>query len=56
MFDMASYEMGNKGGYSKGYDDGYDDGTASGTIILQGALEATDDGNGNITLTEVTNG
>lgn len=47
-FDMASYIIGEKKGYEKG--------TESGVIVLEGQLIATDDGNGNITLTEVTNG
>ena len=55
-FDAVSYIMGNKSGYNKGYDEGYDAGTESGIIVLEGALYATDDGNGIITLTEVTNG
>lgn len=55
-FDTVSYIMGNKTGYSKGYDAGYDAGTESGVIVLQGSLQASDDGNGLITLTEVTNG
>lgn len=43
-FDMASYVMGEDKGEEKG------------VIVLEGTLIATDDGNGLITLTEVTNG
>ena len=43
-FDMASYIMGEEAEKQKG------------TIIIEGNLIATDDGEGNITLTEETNG
>lgn len=53
-FDAVSYIMGNKSGYNAGYEDGERD--AGEIIVLQGSLLASDDGNGLITLTEVTNG
>lgn len=53
-FDTVSYILGNKSGYNKGYEEGERD--AGEVIVLQGSLFATDDGNGLITLTEVTNG
>lgn len=57
-FDTISYILGNKNGYGKGYASGYEDGErdAGEIITIQGSLFATDDGNGLITLTEVTNG
>lgn len=43
-FDIVSYIMGKEKGRNEGI------------IVLEGALVATDDGNGVITLTEVNNG
>lgn len=48
--DIVSYLMGNKNGYEKGYEEGGEN------VVIEGSLYATDDGNGNITLTEVNNG
>ena len=45
-FDEVSYIM----GYKKGEDEG------ASIVTVTGSLAATDDGNGLITLTEVTNG
>lgn len=45
-FDAVSYIMGHK----KGEEDG------ASVVTITGSLIATDDGDGNITLTEVTNG
>ena len=54
MLDMASYAMGQSGAYTKGYDKGYDKGYADGevNVELDGTMTFTDDGSGNITITE----
>lgn len=44
MFDLTSYIMGEEAEKSKGI------------VVIEGTLVATDDGEGNITLTEETNG
>ena len=49
-FDIVSYIIGEKGGYGKGYEQGLEDG--SGDIVIESGITCTDDGNGNITITE----
>ena len=49
-FDAVSYIIGNKKGYGDGYEQGVIDGASD--IVLTGSITCTDDGNGNITITE----
>ena len=45
-FDAASYIMGHVKGEAKGVEE------ATGTVVIENGITCTDDGNGNITITE----
>lgn len=45
-FDTVSYIIGYKGGYNKGEVEG------ASMVVIEGGVTCTDDGNGNITITE----
>ena len=49
-FDTVSYIMGQGNGYEKGYGSGVE--AATGVVVIENGITCTDDGNGNITITE----
>lgn len=49
MFDGASYAMGHIKGVAQGLEEGRSE------VTIENGISCTDDGNGNITITEVNN-
>lgn len=54
IFDPISYSIGKRKGNQEGYQEGYQQGIqeATGLIEITSGITCTDDGEGNITITE----